>query len=242
MNPVKNWKRILFVGCSHGAQLPPENEAAILRFSKAFKPHTRVHLGDFIDLGAFRSGASDNEVSEKVEPDCEAGLSFLEKIKATHIFCGNHEHRVFRELNSKNAVRSFAASKVVGAIKDTANKLGAILVPYNGIWQGIEFGDYRAMHGVMYSENATRDHAESYGNVVHAHTHRAAVAKGRRADNPTGFCVGTLADVPCMDYANTRRSTLSWSSGFVWGEYCDTKAVLWLHEQPTGLQEWRLPV
>jgi len=242
MNPVRKWRRILFVGCSHGAQLPPENEAAILKFIKNFAPHDRVHLGDFIDLGAFRSGAKDSEMTDRVQPDCEAGLSFLEKIKATHILCGNHEARVFRELNSSNAVRSFAASQVVGAINDTAKRLKANLVPYTGVWQGLKFGNYLATHGTMYSESATRDHAEAYGNIVHAHTHRAAVAKGRRIDNPTGFCVGTLADIPCMDYASTRRSTLSWSSGFVWGEYSGTETVLWLHEQPRGLKEWRLPV
>ncbi len=242
MNPVRNWKRILFVGCSHGAHLSENTEKAVLKFICNFKPQARVHLGDFIDLGAFRQGATDSEMGDGVQPDCEAGLSFLEKIKATHILCGNHEARVFRELNSKNAVRSFAAGKVVEAINDTAKRLRANPVPYTGVWQAIQFGNYKAMHGTMFSENATRDHAEAFGNVVHAHTHRASVAKGRRLDNPTGYCVGTLADIPCMDYAANRRSTLSWSSGLVWGEYCDTEAVLWLHEQPRGLTEWRLPV
>ena len=96
------------------------------------------------------------------------------------------------------------------------------------------------MHGVMYGENATRDHAEAYGNVVHAHTHRPAQAKGRRSDNPTGFCVGSLVEPRDMDYAKTRRATLAWGRGFVWGEYTDTTSILWLHELPENVP-WRLP-
>jgi hypothetical protein len=94
----------------------------------------------------------------------------------------------------------------------------------------------------MYGENATRDHAEALGNCVHAHTHRPGIAKGRRSDNPTGYCAGTLASIPAMEYAKTNRSTLSWAGGMVWGEYCDDASQLYLHEQPQGVTEWRLPL
>jgi hypothetical protein len=141
---------------------------------------------------------------------------------------------------SQSAIVAHCAETVVRGIESHCRKLKASLRTYTGVWQGEMLGNYRLMHGVFYSENATRDHAEAYGNVIHAHTHRAAVAKGRRSDNPTGYCVGTLTTASNMDYASTRRATLSWSQGFVWGEYCDDQAQLWLHENQTG-KAWHLP-
>jgi hypothetical protein len=59
--------------------------------------------------------------------------------------------------------------------------------------------------------------------------------------NPLGFCVGTLADVPAMDYSGKRRSTLAWSHGIVFGEYTDDDAQLYLHQWPQNEQNWHLP-
>jgi hypothetical protein len=115
------------------------------------------------------------------------------------------------------------------------------LLPYTGIEQGRTIGGYFYTHGTVYGENCCRDMAEMYGNVVSAHTHRCAVAKGRRSDNPTGYCVGTLTRKGAMEYAKCRRATMAWSQGFVFGEYCSDQSQLYLHEQPSGLAEWRLP-
>jgi len=76
----------------------------------------------------------------------------------------------------------------------------------------------------MYGENAIRDHAEAHGNVIHAHTHRPGIATGRRDDHPTGICVGTLTARRSMEYAKSRRATLSWGQAFAWGEYTDNYA------------------
>ena len=238
---VRTWRRILAVGCSHGIHADRDALNAVVRFREQFKPHECLHLGDFMDTAAFRSGAKGtSDESAPIAPDVERGLDFLDRLRPTRVMCGNHEDRLWRFQESNNAIVAHCAGAVVDEIEDTCAQLGATLHPYSGVWQGITIGGVRYMHGVMCGENATRDHAEAFGNVVHAHTHRTGMAKARRSDNATGWCVGTLTRPSMMDYAKTRRATLAWSRGFVWGEFCDAQSVLWLHEQPDGVA-WRLP-
>ena len=242
MNIVRKWKKIMAVGCSHGLHADPAALRAVLEFRQSYKPDTCVHLGDFCDTTAFRAGSKGSaDEAEPIQPDVEGGLDFLEQLRPTLVLAGNHEDRLYRLAKSPNAIISHCASAVLGEIVDTCKKLKAEFVPYDGIYQGKIIGGFRYMHGVFYSENAIRDHAEAFGNCVHAHTHRAGVAKGRRSDNPTGFCVGTLTRQKAMEFAKTRKSTLSWSQGFVWGEYSGDTSILWLHEQPSNAAIWRLP-
>ena len=84
--------------------------------------------------------------------------------------------------------------------------------------------------------------AEVWGNVIHAHNHRASMQTGRRTDNPTGVSVGALMDVRKAGYAKNRKSTYAWSAGFAFGEYTDSQTVVWLHQQPQDATEWRLPL
>ena len=238
---VRKWKRLLAVGCSHGIYADDTALAAVLRFRDSFKPAHTIHLGDFCDTAAFRSGAKGSpDEGEPIGPDVDGGLEFLRDLRPTLILCGNHEARVWKLQHHHNAIVADCAGHVVERIQTAARKLKAELVPYRGVWAWRQIGGYKFTHGTVYGENATRDMAEMHGRVVHAHTHRCAVANGRRDDNPTAYGVGTLTDAPNLDYASTRRATLAWSQGFVWGEVSGNDATLWLHETPRG-QEWRLP-
>lgn len=231
------------VGCSHGNLINPIARDAVLKFKKSWNPDMMVHLGDFVDTAAFRSGAHGTaDEARPISPDIECGLEFLEQISPNLILLGNHEDRLWKLSHHYNAIVQLAAAQIISEINDVASRIGAELVPWTILSGYREIGGYKYCHGFMIGENAARDHAESFGNVVHAHAHRAAMAKGRRSDNPTGFCVGTLADIPALDYAKSRRSTMAWSAGFVWGEYCGDQSVLWLHEQPRTIKEWVLPM
>jgi hypothetical protein len=154
--------------------------------------------------------------------------------------CGNHEARLWNLQHHPKALVSDLAKLIISQVETAVKGIRAELVPYGyKVWR--EYGGYKLMHGTMFNENACRDHAEAYGNCIFGHTHRAGMASGRRSDHPTAFCTGSLAAVEALDYASQRRSTLGWSHGFVWGEYSDDAAVFYLHVQPQGVMEWRLP-
>jgi hypothetical protein len=243
MNITRKWKRLLAVGCSHGDKIDPIARAAILNFKEHWKPHTTIHLGDFVDTAAFRAGAKGtSDESEPISPDFQAGLDFLKDLRPQLVFCGNHEARLWRLRCHHNAIISQLSNDLIERIRTRVALCKADLVEDWSVRAFRTVGNYKFGHGYMFGENACRDHAEAHGNIVFAHTHRAGMAKGRRDDSPTGYCVGTLSNIPNMDYAGARRATLSWAGGFVWGEYTSDRCVLWLHEQPQNQTEWILPL
>ena len=238
-NIVRNWKRFVALGCSHGIYGDPKALAAMERFVKGYKPTEVIHLGDFTDMSAFMGGS--NGEGDPIKPDLLGGIEFLQRIKATRILCGNHEARLWRDRQSHNQLRAMAAETTIEAIEATALKLHAQLYPYTGIWQAVPLGNFVFTHGTIYNENSARDMAEIYGNVIFAHTHKASIQAARTFRQAIGISVGTLTKRGAMDYANTRRSTLAWSQGFTYGEYCETELHPKLHIHDGG-DKWKLPL
>lgn len=241
---ISRERGLIAAGCSHAHAICPLARNAVLDHIDRHRPEIRIHLGDFVDTAAFRSGAAGTaDEKDPVQPDIDSGLAFLREMRATHVLCGNHEDRLWRMRESPNAVIAYAAQQAVAAIEACCRELGAQLIPYDGIFQALKLGDTTFCHGTMYGENATRDHAESLGNVVHAHTHRAAIAYGRRIDNPIGICVGTLSRKREHGYAKARRATLSWSQAFCYGSVRDHGADLNLCLGPREGSNagWKLP-
>jgi hypothetical protein len=229
------------VGCSHGILADKISLANVVSFATKWKPDTAIHLGDFCDLAAFRAGAK-GTADEAISPqdDFNAGCEFLEQYfeasGATKriIHEGNHEDRVHTLAANPNAVIAFAAQQGVNAIRDVSKRLKAELVEYDNITGWRQFGDTIFGHGYMCNETFIRDHAETFGKCCIAHGHKVGQATGRRSDNPTAYCVGTLANIPAMGYAKLKRSRLAWSQGLNYFEYCDDETVLWLVEGPRG--------
>lgn len=243
-----NWKRFLALGCSHGHLEDPEAIRAVLKFRRAWKPHRVVHLGDFTDTAAFRSGAlgsSDEAVDLKA--DLGHGLNFLRALEPTDVLIGNHEVRLYDAAQHYNAIKAYAAQAMIDEIRDEMRKLHC---SYTEHWQSVRswitLGDTKLLHGFVYGENATRDHAEHYGKCIHAHNHTPAQVIGRRSDNPLGTAVGTLMSIQKAGYANSRRATARWAPGFAWGEFQDREDgqcnVRLSQCAPGQAGQWVLPV
>lgn len=244
-NINKQWKRFISVGCSHGNLADQEALKTVLKLKSIFKPHRTFHLGDFVDMAAFRSGArGTKDECISLESDLTHGLNFIKELRPTDMLNGNHEIRLWKLAEHPNAVTSTAAGRIIEDIRKLSDKLKANYVQHydiNRSW--IQLADTRFLHGFMYNEQAIRDHAEAYGRCVMAHLHRVGSATGRRSDHPTAFCVGTLANIPSMTYANTTRSTMAWQHGAAYGEYSDTECHVWLTQgSPNEEGGWRLPV
>ena len=244
-NINSNWKRFLAVGCSHGYLADPKALETVIKFKKSFKPQIRCHLGDFTDQAAFRTGAAGSrDETASIEDDITHGLNFLKEFSPTILLNGNHEQRLWELADHHNEIISKAAKAVINEILTFANRQKCQYVTtydINESW--VQFGDYKMIHGWMFSENALRDHCEHFGNIIMAHLHIASDIPGRRSDHPRGLCTGTLANIPAMGYAKRRRATSRWSHGFVYGETNGKTTHANIshapHNQPG---EWRLPV
>lgn len=239
---TRRWKRALICGCSHGDMIDPEAESAVLSLRDRWKPDFVCHLGDAYDTAAFRSGAKGGtDDGTPIGPDMDAGTKFLRALRPNVFLLGNHEDRLWRMRTHPSAIVAECASLMVRHIEKECRRLKCQMIEYGGWFNRYRLANYELMHGAVFNEMAARDHAESVGNVIFAHTHRAAMAKGRRIDEPTGICVGTLTKKENMDYAKTRRATLGWSQGVVIAEFTEEEMVPWLLERPKS-GEWRLPV
>ena len=122
-NITHKWKKVLAVSCSHAKYCDKEALDAVLKFQENYKPHTTIHLGDFVDLTALMSNAKGSSEAEPLIPDIDAGLMHLKMLKCNVVLCGNHEDRAWRLQGSNNAVVAHAAYKIVEAISECCKKL-----------------------------------------------------------------------------------------------------------------------
>lgn len=239
-----SWKRILAVGCSHGEFIDTDAAKAIIRFKDAWKPHTRVHLGDAFDFSCLRSGARrDPEDPDNDQlPDLEPGFRFLEAFDTTHYIWGNHEDRVNGFADHWNARMATLGTYIRNDILSFCRRRRMIVKSTwdNRTW--FQFGNYKWGHGTLFGVNYLKDSARAFGNCVVVHAHHPGIATAERDDGARALSPGCLRTFDSAGYAKSRKATLGWGLGFVWGEYNDDEAVLWLHSQPTGQKEWRLPV
>ncbi len=246
MANLRKYKRFLAIGCSHGSLVDKHAFEAVMKFRRLYKPETRIHLGDVCDYAAFRGGAhGTKDEAEALAPDIAAGAKLIREYEPTDVLVGNHDIRVWRMAGHQNAVIAHAAACSRNEFLTACEKAGTkrIIDHYDINRSWITLGDTKFLHGFMYNENAIRDHAEHFGKCVMAHLHVAGIGNGRRSDHAVCHCVGTLANIPMMDYANTRRSTARWSHGFVYGEYSATDCQLWLSHAPQNQAgTWRLPL
>jgi len=250
-NIASKWTRFMAVGCSHGKHICPVAKKIVLETKKKWirSGDLCLHLGDFTDTAAFRSGARgiDADSAEPVLPDIDGGMQFLRELRPSIVLAGNHEARLWHLRESPNAVIAYASHKAVEHIEEGCAKIGARLIPYDGINQIYRRADLTFLHGTWYSEAATRDYGEAYGGtVIHAHTHRPFYAPGRTFKKSQGFCVGTLTRQRSMGYSLTRRQTMAWGQALVLGEFREGKnptSFTWLFTGPSEGEDhgWRLP-
>lgn len=243
MSINRHWKRFVAVGCSHGDMIDTKARDAVLGFVERWQPHSRIHLGDYLDTTAFRGGAKGSkDETVDIGLDLHGGLEFLRQYRPTHLLNGNHDVRLWEAMDHHNAIVKQAARSVVGEIETLVKSMRtqfhleyAIDAPH------IRLGDASFLHGYMYGSNAIQEHAEHFGKCVFAHLHTVGMRAGRRSDNPVAYCVGLLGSIPKMKYANRRRATTQWGNGLAFGEYCDTETIVWLSSRNRD-GNWRLPV
>lgn len=225
---TKGKKKIVVVSCSHGHLIDKDAAEYALKFIDNYKPHTVVHLGDFVDMSVFMGNKEDGD---DISIDLLYGLQFLSNLRPNLVFLGNHEHRIYKILETaKNETVKFAAKKIADDIASICHGFKAELVPYSTIHDGSSWrliGNTAFGHGYLYNENAARDHAEMLGRpVVFGHIHRLIRQPARTIGAPEGISVGCLCNIPSMEYAGRRRATVAWDVGFGYGEYNTENCII----------------
>jgi len=245
VNVTRRWRKFFAVGCTHAGHLDLKAWGEVMKFKDRWKPEMTIHLGDFLDTAAWRSGArhsqDDPDKTSSFSEDYLHGIGHLKELSPQVVLSGNHEARIWALTKSSSAVVAYAAEEGVKAIEGAVKKMKARLFPYD-IEAGVFLlGNMACVHGYSFGESALRDHCEQYGRpVLMAHTHRPEQVRGRAIGSPMGTCVGTLMRIQDAAYARHRRATLRWAHGCAFGEYCADAVQTWLATPVKG--EWRFPL
>jgi len=241
MNPIKNWKRFVAVSCSHGELISMSARYELLTFCDQYKPHTTLHLGDFIDTSAFRAGSNHTE-STTVGLDLDAGFDFLRTYHdyATHkryTFCGNHEDRLWKLANDSRPLVADLSQRIINDLYALCKRINSEIYEYREGQMWRLLGDTLFGHGAMFNEFAARDHAEMLGrSCVFGHTHKLVQSPARTNTRNIGYNIGWLGDRKKAEYAKTRRATTAWQNGFAYGEYCDDRTIVNLYQCRESVQ------
>jgi hypothetical protein len=243
---MTKWKKFMAVSCSHGHLADAKATKAALEMRRRWKPDLTLHLGDAIDLAAFRAGAMRSpdatDRAASISEDFRAGINFLRLLEPNVFFIGNHEFRAYEHQYSPNAILAHCATSCLADIHRTCKDLRCEIVQYDIAKGWREFGGTLFGHGFMFNRNACSDHVEALRKpIVMGHLHRVDRQSGRSIGAPIGWSIGCLANVDAMGYARRNRSTLAWQHGIAWGEYNDKDCIVNVLS-PTSQGEWRFPL
>jgi hypothetical protein len=228
---VQKWRRFMALGCTHGELADGSRLDEAIAFRDRFNPEIRFDLGDLIDTAAFRAGAAGTkDGSRDPLPDKNAASEWIRRYEPTHITWGNHDWRLVKWQGHPNAVVSYAASTIWEDLQKAVREVGAKTRPFINSKDGWFFMGGRAWgHGYLHNQNAIRDTAEMVGcPIVQADLHVPEQIPGRTYDTDASFCVGTLADIAKMTYAETFRNRSRWAAGITFGEMSTKETRIWL--------------
>src|SRR6187549_3809307 len=167
MTPIRSWKRIAAIGCTHGDHVDWKVYEHCIAFMTRYKAEIRVHLGDVFDTAAFRSGArGTKDESRPIAPDYNAGIRAIEMLKPTHVTDGNHDVRLLDLATCSSAIVAHAAMSLWADYQGVLRKLGAKTKGYDVIHGWFKIGGHYWGHGYQYNESAVRDTAEMLGAPV----------------------------------------------------------------------------
>jgi hypothetical protein len=214
-----SWEKFMVIGCTHGNHICPDAEAAARRFMNKWKPKHRAHLGDVWDFAGIRKGASPEERMEGIKADYQAGMATLAWFKPQLLTMGNHDYRIWRVAKEcSNGIMADMASMFCDDIETELRRRRIKWVP-SAVDQYLQFpcGGPKLLHGYRATMYPAKAHFENWGDCITAHVHKPDTHEARHVDGGTAHCIGTLADLKKLSYADHTPAKLAWRNSFGYG-------------------------
>lgn len=201
---------------SHGDMLDRDAEKVLFDFIDDFKPDVRIHGGDFLDLRSLRTNVGEDERTEDLKADVEAGVDFVQRFAPDVLLMGNHDHRLIKGVRNRgNGNLRMLCQMLHDSILDRI-KVKTIL-PYDAKKGIYRLGDLAIMHGYRIGKYAALQAALQAGSsAMMGHVHTDMEIPLDNAGGHVGHCIGCLCQLD-MQYAETWVSRLRWSHGFAFG-------------------------
>ena len=229
--------RWIAISDTHGQHAHGPSLEVVRHFLGIWQPEQRIHLGDAFNYDHLRKGASSSEYCGDIKSDFEHGIDLLNWYKPTAFIWGNHDHRLIRaHMDSSSGERRALAGEWLEKLDKALT--GAQVIDY-GKSEAYKLGDHLCIHGYCTGVASTIQHARSYGNVLHGHTHDVTSIRGERIDEARGRSIGCMCDLS-MDYNLGQWRTLRQQHGFAYGVIDDHgRTIVYQAEETRGI--WVLP-
>lgn len=180
-----------------------------------FKPDVRIFGGDLWDFAAWRVGADEADRRRRVRKDFRAGMDFLKWFKPHFLTLGNHDVRLFDQVEHSGPMADFC--------QDLIEKFEALckanrtrVLPYDKRRGVLKIGKAKFAHGFFDGITAARQMAATYGSVMFGHGHAIDVASVPGADRRAARMVGCLCQLN-MKYNRRHVAALRQSHGWGYG-------------------------
>jgi hypothetical protein len=217
------WTKFVFFSDNHGDMQDDDTCNALVKFIKDFNPDIKVHGGDGFDIRSLRKNAIGAEEYNSMDNDILVGLEFIRRTKPDVYLYGNHEHRLFKSIESTgNGIIRDYCKRIVRDIEHELRMNGCkLILPYHAEEGVYEMGPISMCHAYSVNQNSVREHAIHYspkgGATLIGHLHTIMQANAKRHGGVVGFCGGCLCNKRKMGYATTHLNTSSWGNGWLYG-------------------------
>jgi predicted phosphodiesterase len=215
MNLLK-WKKFIVCSDTHGDCVDQPALNKFLEFNKQFEADIRVHAGDLFDFRGMRLKASEEEKSESMEQDFQAGIKLLEDYKPNYYLKGNHCDRLDRLAGSNNGMIRDAAQSGIKVLNQVCKNNKIKVLPYHKRDGVLKIGHLKILHGFYCGLMAAKQHALVYGSCLFGHVHTSEEYAIPRMERTVARSIGCLAKLD-MQYNKTMPSSLRHTHGFAYG-------------------------
>lgn len=214
-----SWKKFIVCGDSHGNLVCEDTKKKFFDFVANWKPHYRIHLGDFVDAPSLRKGCSVEERALGISDDFNAGMQFIEEYKPHYLTLGNHDDRIWLHSThcSDGILREHCADLASAAEKEFA-RLRIKWVPYHvSKYLMLPEGGPKLIHGFRATMYPAKSHFENWGPSICGHVHKPDTYIARHIDGQASYSVACLANIDLMSYADRTPAKLAWRQGWIYG-------------------------
>lgn len=222
-------KKFMVVTDTHGDERNKKAVDLAFEFMADFKPEIRIHLGDWMDARALRSGAAEHEKRSGLRADKNAAFEFLERYRPTLLLDGNHDIRVVDSAANSTGPISDYCGEIREQATDLLRKFKTQHLPYDKRLGVAKIGKMKLLHGFFAGQNAPQMHARAYGSCIFGHTHRfssVSVPGAHSGNRAVARGVGALCNLD-MPYNRAMVDTLSQAQGWGYG-VMDDKGRYWM--------------
>lgn len=178
-------------------------------------PSIRGFGGDVWDFRAWRVGASEKEKRDRVRRDFDAGMTFLKWYRPTFITLGNHDARLWDQVENDGPMADFCET-LVDEFRDLCRANGTRVLPYDKRRGIFRVGRMKFAHGFFDGRCAAERMGQAYGSILFGHGHAIDVASTPADHRRAARMVGCLCrlDFPYnRKHVNSLRQAHGWAYG-----------------------------